>query len=78
MEGRIEEETMNEYWVFTFGCGQKYAGFYVKITGTFSEAREKMFKRYGNKWAFQYSWEQWERMKNSSDFKLEEELEVIE
>ena len=41
-------------WCFTFGCGQKYANHYVIIKGTFSEAREKMFKYFGTEWCFQY------------------------
>ena len=52
-------------WIFTFGYGQQHQGKYVKISGTFGEAREKMFKKYGPEWAFQYSeeeWEKWERI----------------
>lgn len=54
---------MNE-WVFTFGVGQPNAGHYVRIKGTYEEAREEMFRRYGWEWAFQYSareWDEWER-----------------
>ena len=69
-----------KWWVFTFGCGQPHAGYYVKIRGTFAEAREKMVKKYGIKWAFQRSWEEWEKIVNDPDrwYPLEEELEVIE
>lgn len=42
-------------WVFTFGSGHEHEGHYVKIKGTFEEARAKMFERYGTAWAFQYS-----------------------
>lgn len=48
-----------QWWYFTFGCGQKHARHYVKIFGTFDEARKKMFERYGAEWAFQYSEEEW-------------------
>jgi hypothetical protein len=41
-------------WIFTFGYGHAYPGGYVKIKGTFNNARTKMFKWFGNKWAFQY------------------------
>lgn len=41
-------------WYFTFGYGHAYPDGYVKIHGTFAEAREKMFERFGPKWAFQY------------------------
>ena len=45
---------MKEYY-FTFGSGQEYAGYYVKVTATdYSEAREKMIEKYGIKWSFQY------------------------
>lgn len=47
------EERQN--WIFTFGSGQPYEGHYVKIYGTFAEARDEMFKRYGRSWAMQYS-----------------------
>lgn len=70
----------DEWWVCTFGSGQIHAGYYVKIKGTYIEARQKMFERYGNKWAFQYSWEEWERRKKDPYrmYPMEKELEVIE
>jgi hypothetical protein len=46
-------------WYFTFGCGQIHAGYYVRFFGTFAEARRKMFERYGDRWAFQYSQQDW-------------------
>lgn len=47
------------WWYFTFGCGQLHAGHYVRIFGTFGEARKEMFSRYGGAWAFQYSEQDW-------------------
>jgi hypothetical protein len=47
-------------WIFTFGVGQTHAHQFVKIYGTHSEAREKMFEIFGDKWAFQYSEKEWE------------------
>lgn len=41
-------------WFFTFGYGQVHQNQYVCIRGTFASAREEMFRRYGDKWAFQY------------------------
>ena len=69
-----------EWWYFTFGCGQKHAGYYVKIRGTFNEARKKMYEKYGKNWGFQYSEKQWEEMKNEPTryWPMEEELEVME
>lgn len=50
---------MNKWWVFTFGCGQKHAGHYVRIFGTYEGARKLMFDKYGAEWAFQYSEEEY-------------------
>lgn len=71
---------MSEYWIFTFGCGQKHAGKYVKIRGTFDSARRKMFDKYGYDWSIQYSEEEWEKIKSNPDrrWPMEEELEVID
>lgn len=49
-----------ENWIFTFGCGQVNKGHFVRIHGTFSEARRKMYEKYGDKWSFQYSEKEWE------------------
>ena len=49
-----------EVWIFTFGYGQKHEGHYVRVKGDYGTAREKMVARYGSKWAFQYSEEEWE------------------
>lgn len=46
-------------WIFTFGCGQPHEGYYVKIYGTYSEARKEMIDRYGKQFAFQYTEEEW-------------------
>lgn len=46
-------------WIFTFGNGQKHAGHYVKIYGTFWTARSEMFRRYGKDWSLQYSEDEW-------------------
>ena len=43
------------WWIFTFGCGMEHAGCYVRIYGTFSKAREKMFERFGEEWCMQYT-----------------------
>ena len=57
-----------QWWVFTFGYGQKHEGHYVKIYGTYEKAREMMFKLYGQEWAFQYTtaeWKDWEERRPS-------------
>ena len=46
---------------FTFGFGQKFEGCYTIIEAEdYEKAREEMFKRFGDKWAFQYTEEQWQ------------------
>ena len=68
------------WWYFTFGFGQPNAGRYVKIWGTFESARYKMIVLYGYKWAFQYSEEEWEKVKNDPNrrWPMETELRTIE
>jgi len=42
-------------WWFTFGVDHpQYGKCYTTFEGTYSEAREKMFERFGGKWCFQY------------------------
>jgi len=50
-------------WIFTFGANHELEGKCVRVTGTKEEARQKMIDKYGLHWAFQYSAEEWERMK---------------
>lgn len=69
-----------DWYYFTFGCGQEHCGYYVKIYGTYMEAREKMFGKYGRKWGFQYSekeWKHWVEVCPHKEF-IEKELEVID
>lgn len=47
-------------WIFTFGYGQHHPltgapldGHFVRISGTFSEARAAMVARFGTQWSFQ-------------------------
>lgn len=60
----MKPQTDIKKFIFTFGCGQENAGYYQEIYAKNSdEAREKMFEMYGDKWAFQYTEEDWERNK---------------
>lgn len=54
------DNAVPETWIFTFGQGQEHAGHYVRIRGSYGSAREEMFRRYGDKWAFQYSEQEWQ------------------
>lgn len=44
-----------ETWYFTFGSGQQHDGKYVVIPGTYDDARDEMFRHFGNAWSFQYA-----------------------
>lgn len=46
-------------WYFTFGMGQQYVSYYVKLKGTQEETRKKMFSMYGSTWSTQYSHKRW-------------------
>lgn len=54
----MNEELKNYY--FTFGFGQEHAGCFVKISAkSYLDAREEMVRRYGIKWSFQYTEDEW-------------------
>lgn len=74
------QEPEPEWWIFTFGCGQEHAGYYVRVFGTYGEARAKMCEKYGDKWAFQYSAVEWDGWSQDLDraWYMEKELEVLE
>ena len=69
---------MENEWVFTFGAGHSFAGHCVRIKGTYDEARAKMCDAFGLKWAFQYSADEWERMRNDPNrmWPMEQELDL--
>ena len=67
-----------DYWIFTFGCGKDVygdkAGTAVKVyANSYGEAREKMCAKYGLKWAFQYSAEEWMEIRYRMDRFWEQE-----
>ena len=66
---------MNE-WIFTFGYGQAMQGYCVRVKGSYAEARQKMFDKFGRNWAFQYSAEDWDKWKEdkSKPWITEEEI----
>ena len=48
---------MKRDWIFTFGQNQHdgaHRNHFVRVHGTFEEARLEMFRRYGRAWAMQY------------------------
>lgn len=69
-----------ETWYFTFGCGQPLGGNCQPILApSYSAARAMMCSIYGDKWAFQYSQEQWESNRDNPDryWPMEHELPVV-
>lgn len=69
-----------EWWVFTFGVGQLFEGYYVRIWGTYESARKKMVDKYGLNWAFQYNLTDWSSMERNPNryWPMEKLLEVIQ
>ena len=73
-------DEVKQIWRCTFGCGMENAGYCQPILGTYSSAREKMFELYGTKWAFQYSEQDWENIRNDPNRKwpMEKDLKLME
>lgn len=55
----IVPKEKEQWWIFTFGGGQKHEGYYCRVYGTFHSARQKMIDRHGKEWAFQYTLKEW-------------------
>lgn len=71
-------DNKEQYWCFTFGYGQEHEGYYVKAQGTYGGARQKMIDMFGDKWAFQYSEEEWNKLeKRNKEGTLEYPLEKL-
>ena len=69
---------------FTFGSSEDHAHPRMAlpiVADSYAIARDAMFKLYGDKWAFQYTEEEWEcmkqRAKSEAFFNLESELDEI-
>ena len=74
MENQMTGQEQNN-WYFTFGCGTKHADRYVKITTSdYGRARQLMFERYGKKWAFQYSEEEYDEAIAKWNYRLLEHI----
>lgn len=67
-------------FIFTFGGNHKLEGKCQPIYAKdYSEAREAMVEVHGLNWAFQYTGEEWEKLKNDKErfWPMEEELESM-
>lgn len=75
----VIDNKKEQTWRFTFGGNHEKAGYCQPIIGTFASARAKMIEMYGAKWAFQYSEQEWEDMKNNPNrlWDMEKDLEVV-
>lgn len=79
----MEKQSVPELrkYFFTFGAGQKNAGFVQPIYATsYKTAQEEMEKQHGYKWASGYTAEEWEDCKSKSaiyHFPIEKEMPAI-
>lgn len=71
-----QKKEKEQWYYFTFGCGHKYGGHYVRRYGTYSSARQQMVDDYGVDWGFQYSEKDWKEAENDPNryWPLETEL----
>ena len=53
------ECNLPQYYYFTFGNGQKCAGKYIKLLGTFDTTRDEIINKFGTKWSMQYNKKDW-------------------
>lgn len=71
---------MNKY-IATFGCGQKYEGYYVEIvTDKYSNAIEYMESQYDGEYCMVYDenyWNEWVEKANKEGFMVEEILDTV-
>lgn len=59
MTGQSESgDEKPQEWIFTFGHCQPFFPGFVRIFGTFSEARDIMIGRHGIRWSMQYESEE--------------------
>ena len=69
----------NERWIFTFSFDSPNRGRYIVFDGNYEEARNKMWKNFGDQWSFQYSMSEWEASKvEFGEDKLEKEISLEE
>lgn len=67
-----------EKFIFTFGVGQLYEGFYQPIHAKdFTTARKKMIEVYGTKWSMQYTEKEWKEFENEAWYRIEHPLKAI-
>ena len=67
-----------QWFMFTFGVGQKHGGHYVRIFGTWESSREEMIRRYGTEWCWQYTEKKWKEMLSDKNRKWTPETELKE
>ncbi len=76
MTSSKDSASKKEEWIFTFGSGMPLAGYCVRIEGDYAEARAKMCEKFGIRWAFQYSAEEWDAWKKDPQRAWYMEIEI--
>ena len=61
-EPEPEQDGVEQEWVFTFGSGQQHDGRFVRIFGSFEDARERMCMVFGTAWCDQYDWRRFDQL----------------
>ena len=71
---KAQKKEFPQDWLFSFSDNHAHPQKFVRIHGTQNSARAEMFRRYGQKWSFQYpgTIEQEQELKNSSMTELKE------
>lgn len=62
---KVDQEWVAESeqeWLFTFGSGQQHDGRFVRIFGSFEDARERMCRVFGTAWCDQYDWRRFDQL----------------
>lgn len=77
MQREDKMDNSTNTWVFTFGFGQPLQGHFVRFSGTYAEARDKMIKNFGTEWAFQYSQEEWDEWVQNKPWYVPLETEIF-
>jgi hypothetical protein len=66
-----------QWWIFTFLDRKSDEEKPVKVYGTYEEARKEVFKKYGNKYVFVYTEEEWNEINKNPLCWPVPELEIL-
>jgi hypothetical protein len=57
----MDKKDNQGFWFFTFGVSHPFHDFVIRIYGDTASTRDKMISFFGDKWAFQYSEEDFKK-----------------